>query len=642
MLRRSPSAAGFLLGLWSLAWLGIGSGGCSTPTPINALRDRDGDGLPDQVLVGDFDGDGVLEMNDIQAAIDALTDPGPKQIDVAPGVFAYPSSVAWPGRSHAILELRSHTTLHCDPGRTVLQVGPLVAGRDYAVVANDDHTNGNDEVWVRGCEIDGGAPPSYASNVFPHTRRMGVFFRRTRNSGVSDSHVHDTVHAGLYTSNSSGDRFLDNVVEDAGGYGDTTGLWRQPCIYLFAFGGGVALSDFVASGNTLRRCGHSGLNTRAEHTDGPGDVVRNLLWEHNTVENTLSACINLRGVDGATVRDLSCQHTGSIHLSRGFATAYRSAGDDNANSNVLIEDAVATGVDGGQAGLDVGAWVDGLTVRRVRVEGTRDAAGASLYKDCAWIQRPLRNAVIEDLVLRDCGRSGAVVSALAGGVGDASERLTLRRVAVEAVDQTGPIDTTLLAGIDFEGPQDRLLLEDLTLSGATGPELRFGGALSDSTLRRIEIDSVDPGWLGAFSEANAPACSAQIERRWITNLNGQSATDCAFGPGTSGATPARCGCAGGAWAPIYWAGSPGIELASGVTHRNVRLEDVAVKNARGATGVRVRGLLSNFVVQTILGADDSLATDVDQRSAIDLDAASGFTVTGATCLGTQPGVPCVE
>ena len=79
-----------------------------------------------------------------------------------------------------------------------------------------------------------------------------------------------------------------------------------------------------------------------------------------------------------------------------------------------------------------------------------------------------------------------------------------------------------------------------------------------------------------------------------------------------------------------------------MTHANVRLEDVSVKNARGVTGVRVRGVLSAFVIQTILGADDSLATDVNQRSAADFDAATGFSVTGASCVGTQAGVPCIE
>jgi hypothetical protein len=630
-----------LLGLWAVAWLGLGTGGCGPIDPLNTPVDRDRDGLPDWIRVSDFDHDGVLEMNDLQAAMDVLTDPGPKWIQVEPGPYFYPSPLAWPGRTHAILELRSHTTLSC-AGGVVLQVGPLVAGRDYAVVANDDHANGNDDVWIRGCEIDGGAPPTYASTQFPHDRRMGVYFRRTRNSGVSDSYVHDTVHTGLYTSNSSGDRFLRNVVEDAGGYGDTTGQMRLPCIYLFAFGGGTELRDFEASDNTLRRCAHSGLNTRAEHLDAPGDVIRNMLWARNTVEDTRSVCVHLRGVDGGVVRDLRCRRAGAIHSTRGFASNYRFAGDDNANSNVLIEDAVATDVSIGQAGLDVGAFVDGLTLRRIRVESTRDASGFPHYQDCAWLQRPLRNAVVEDVTLADCGRGGAVVTSLPGGLGDASETLVLRRIEVRDVDQVGPLDTLLQAGIEFVGNHARLQLEDLALSGATGPELLFSGGLRLSTLARVEVDSVDPGWLGAFSEAGAPACTAAREGHWLTTLNGTSGTDCSFAPGTTGATRARCGCSAGAWGPIFWAASPGIEFAAGATHSNDRIEDVSVRNARGVTGMRVGGALSGFVVDTIEGADDSPATDVDQRSAAAFEAVSGFSVSGASCNGTQPGVPCIE
>jgi hypothetical protein len=633
-----------LLALWTGAWLGLGGGaGCSTGPPPNVPYDNDLDGLPDSVRVGDFDGDGLLEMDDLQDAMDALTDPGPKLLAVQSGVFAYPAVPASrPGRTHAILELHSHTTLACaSGGATVLQVGPLTAERDYAVVANDDHANGNDSIWIRDCEIDGGAPPSYASDQFPNTRRMGVYFRRTRNSRVTDSHVHDTVHTGLYTSNSSGDAFLRNVVEDVGGYGDSTGLFRQPCIYLFAFGGGVVLDGFEASDNTLRRCGHSGLNTRAEHTDARGDVIRNLRWERNHVEDTLSVCINLRGVDTAEVRDLTCHRTGALFLHRGTGSGYRSQGNDNANSNVLIEDAVVTDVAHGQVGLDVGAFVDGLTLRRVRVEGTRDANGTALFKDCAWLERPLRNTAIEDLTLRDCGRGAAVVRQRAGGFGDSSETLTLRRWAVDALDEVGPIDSLFPAGIEFVGTQQRVLLEDLTLSGATGPELRFAGRLANGTLRRIEVDSVDPGWLGAFGEGNAPACNASLEGRWLTSLDGSNSADCSFQSGR-GSTAVRCGCQASGWAPIQWIAAPGIEFASGVTHANVLLEDVSVKNARGVTGVRVGGALTSFAVQTIQGVDDSLATDLDQRSAIDFEATSGFSVTGASCVGTQAGVPCVE
>ena len=266
MRLRSLLVVALLLGLWASSGLALGTGGSSTsPTwPVNSLVDRDGDGLPDYARVGDYDHDGVLEIDDLQDVVNGLTDPGPKLILVTPGVYLPPAAGARrAGRSHALLELGSFTTLECSGvGKTILRGGPVTVGWNLAVVSNHDHSPGNDEVWIKSCEVDGGAPPTYASDAFPLSQRMGVLFWRTRHSGVSDSYVHDTVHAGLYTANSTGDRFLRNRVEDAGGYGDTTRLWRQPCIYLFAVGGGAVLSDFQAIGNTLSRCGHSGLNTR--------------------------------------------------------------------------------------------------------------------------------------------------------------------------------------------------------------------------------------------------------------------------------------------------------------------------------------------------------------------------------------------
>ena len=61
----------------------------------------------------------------------------------------------------------------------------------------------------------------------------------------------------------------------------------------------------------------------------------------------------------------------------------------------------------------MGARVDGLTVRRLRVDGTRDVNGQSLHQDCASLVRPLRNAVLEDVELRDCGREGMLVTSVA-------------------------------------------------------------------------------------------------------------------------------------------------------------------------------------------------------------------------------------
>jgi hypothetical protein len=633
MPSRSQKLTAVLVGLQALAWGGL------APSALDAGR-RAAPAVT--IRVGDFDGDGVLEMDDLQDAVDSLTHPGPKRIEVEPGFYAAPLAPASrPGRTHAILELPSHTTLACaGVGLTILNGPPPGPGTGYAVVANDDHVNGNDAVWIRSCEIDGGMPESYDSRTFGGGARMGVYFRRTRDSGVADSWVHHTMHTGLYTSNSSGDQFLRNAVEDAGGFGEINGRSRQPCIYLFAFGGGASVSDFVARDNTLRRCGHSGLNTRAEHLDAPGDAIRNLRWERNTVEQALGVCISLRGVEGALVRGLSCRGAGPIALNRGFGTGYRESGNDNANSDVTIEDAVVSDT---TMGLDVGGWVDGLTLRRIEVEGTRDAAGKLLYRDCAWLERPLRRAFVEDLTLRDCGREGLVVTTnAAAGSGSAEETLALRRLRIEAVDQLAPLDGNQQAALRFVGPHQNLRLEDLELVGASAAELRFDGAVTNARLRRIAVDSVDPGWLGAFPESMAPACTNALEGRWLTSLDASGPGDCGFAPGTSGETPVRCGCLGGAWSALGGTAAPGIEFASGVLHSAVTLRHVEVRNARGATGLRVGGALSAFSVRRLLGADDGIASDLPQRSAADFEAATGWRASGVRCAGTQAGVPCVE
>ena len=150
MPQRTSALAPALLVLWACGWIFFGTGGCGVPvgtagcspfSPVNVALDSDGDGLPDLVTVGDFDGDGVREMDDLQDAVDALTDLGPKVVNVLAGDYVAPAAPALrAGRTHAILELRSHTTLSCaGVGSTVLNAPAPGAGRDYAVVGNDDH-----------------------------------------------------------------------------------------------------------------------------------------------------------------------------------------------------------------------------------------------------------------------------------------------------------------------------------------------------------------------------------------------------------------------------------------------------------------------------------------------------------------------
>lgn len=637
---------------------------CDSGPALNQILDDDGDGLPDRVRVSDFDGDGVLEMDDVQDAVESLTDPGPKRVDVWPGSYQPPASPASrPGRTHALVELPSRTTLACPAGPAFTQLrGPsgTTVAHDFAVIANDDHVLGNEDVVVSGCDIHGGAPDSYdRRSVQSANRRAGVFFRKTLRGIVKGSWVHHTYHTGLYTSNSRGDRFLDNLVSDAGGWGDRApGHLRLnlPCIYLFAFGGGAAVEDFVARGNHLLRCASAGLNTRAEHTDAPGDVVRNMLWEDNTVEDTgyavgdgpnpspgSSACASVRGVDGAVVRGLRCRSTGPVFLTN-YTSAFRSDGDDNAVSNVLLEDIVVEGADT-IAGVYVGAYAENLTLRNVRVLGTHSNEGKPIWASCLVFETPLRGARFEDLELRDCGRAGVEERTQLGSGGRPEERLSFLRVLVEGVDAFDPTDSVAVAAFEFQGPHEGLVLEDLEVRRATGPEIWFPKTVTNARLSRVTIESSDPGWLGAFHEAQVPACDASREKRWITTRDGLSASDCSFAPGTQDSTPARCACRSGAWA--YF--SPvnvrsGIEFGlSGAASRDVLLEDVAVANARGLPGVRVDGAVQRFDVLGIEGRDDSEATDVPQTSAIRFTGAvTGVVVEDAVCIGTDPAYACVE
>jgi hypothetical protein len=125
--------------------------------PGHNLEDRDGNGLYDYACVADWNGDGTLEIvEDIQAAVAALNDPGPKLVELSAGSYLPP--VVSP-HQFGILELPSHTTLQgaCDghailfgfPGTDVTSTQPVVTNVDYEGVGATD-------VHVRCLEVDGG------------------------------------------------------------------------------------------------------------------------------------------------------------------------------------------------------------------------------------------------------------------------------------------------------------------------------------------------------------------------------------------------------------------------------------------------------------------------------------------------------
>ncbi len=247
------------------------------------------------------------------------------------------------------------------------------------------------------------------------------------------------------------------------------------------------------------------------------------------------------------------------------------------------------------------------------------------------------------MTLEDCGTIGFAQENQSGsGVGP-NEALTIRDLGIRGTGLFYPFSAAARAGLSLKGLHTDLLIERVTTSETTGPGITFGGSLAHATLRELSVDGVEPGWLGYFSESGAPACSASNQARWITTSNASGPSDCNLASGT-GASRSRCICSSGSWVPMPVRVHAGIELIGGAqSSLDVQIEDSAVSNERADTGVRLVGSFSSTVVDGLTGSDTSFATDQDQRSAIVVPSpSSGVTLSNVQCIGTNPGVPCVE
>lgn len=130
---------------------------------VNSPIDTDGDGLTDYTLVGDYDGDGTCEMEDLQLAYNDLTDTDTmRYMDILPCVYEAPADadlMSSGDPTRGLLEVGSHTTVACRNG-AVLQSYQGFSNTDagaerYATIASAG-TDGQRDIHVVGCELDGG------------------------------------------------------------------------------------------------------------------------------------------------------------------------------------------------------------------------------------------------------------------------------------------------------------------------------------------------------------------------------------------------------------------------------------------------------------------------------------------------------
>lgn len=478
----------------------------SAETSGIVLDDTDGDGDPDYAYVGDWDGDGVLEMeDDLRAAIAALTDSGPKLVDVAPGSFVAP--VAAQGHL-GIIDLPSELTLRgSGPGVTVLNGFPA---DDYistlAVLANDDRIAGNTNIAIRDLEIDGGWGDGDASGMAGQ-HRLGVLFNRCSNCVVENVHVHDTLHACLYSKNGSHVHFTDNLLERCGNY---TGAGpTYSCLYLYA--DSASTQEYVyLTGNTCSDSGAAGISIRRENTAA---TLREIYISGNTISHIRNdgwntrACIMLRGAEHIYVTGgNSCDDTGGLGT---YDAADYYESDVEAIRDVLVDGLTVTNGGPGAAGLYVYSHVENGTFRNVVVDGTQPSV------PCMTLRNPLRNVVFEGITLGHCGGDGFAELTSTGSGAQPDEQLEFHDVSVDAAAGDG---------FHFLGAAAGLLLDDVSVHGAEGDGIRIPAGSSGCVVEGATIADVGGDGValeGGSSPTSADHASLQIVGSSFVNLGGR-------------------------------------------------------------------------------------------------------------------------
>jgi len=176
-----------------VATLALGSYGSSGgfDSDGNAASDGNEDGLASVVVEGDFNGDGIVNMQDIEDAARSLNPDAleAKSIRVTGsyvyGVADMPDNTATLGRT-ALLELDSDTTIECDSD-VVLQAWDDETAIGGPVIANRDRVQGNRDIHIRRLldrELD--APQHHPRLLLHATRRR----KRVQRESLRELWIH--------------------------------------------------------------------------------------------------------------------------------------------------------------------------------------------------------------------------------------------------------------------------------------------------------------------------------------------------------------------------------------------------------------------------------------------------------------------
>ncbi len=442
------------------------------PCGNNLLEDTDSDGEPDYAYVEDWDCDGGLEMEeDIQAAIDALSDTGRKTVRIGPGDYLSPPSVDNPA---AILELPNGMTFEgSGEGITILHgFSSTNVTSPQAVIANKNFTFGNSNITIRNLEIDGGWGSADASGGAFY--RMGVYFNKCINCRVEHVTVRDTLHSCLYSKNGNEIYFDDNTLLRCGNYSGTGPTYS--CVYLYAEADHTQ-ENVEVTNNHCDRSGSSALNSRRGNAAA---VLTNILFSGNTVENTRvngepANCINVRGVSFASYINNTCTNTGPLNFAAA-ASYYSEQEDAAASSDVLVDGLQLIDPGPGSHGIRLLGHLENATLRNIQVANVPDG------RDCVLYTNPLRNVVFEEIDLSNCGRWAISENGALGSGAVPDEGLTFRNVTVHGAGSTG---------VRFVGPVRHLEISGMTIEESGADGIFCGAPLEQSIISGVTVINPD-------------------------------------------------------------------------------------------------------------------------------------------------------
>ena len=566
------------------------------------MLDTDNDGLPDTALVGDWDGDGKLEIeDDIQGALDALTDTDSHHITIAAGAYkpwgtcvsggeacthddpidtsectgsgtpamcctgsgtgTCGTSVPCPtgdtccatstdtcsfspGGTYGLIEPPSNTLIECRPGA-------VLHGLPWTDATNGDAVFGIlgvDNVTVTGCEIDGGMCEAGDSGC-PTSGYVG---------GIGDcTGICALARMGFYLrSGNTNIHVTNNYIHDthhAALYAkDSVGVWFEGNRLEYvgnhpAQGGSpfncVYLYDEDAGATSDihvldNECRYTGGSGYNTRADVDGtDFVSSVIFDGNIARDT--------GLSGFSL-------SGARHVVLSDNVSF----DAGENGLIFIQpDAMGDQYDiivNGFMSFD--ATLNGLYIQQSndRID-LHDIRIVTPTRSCVLADGPMGSLVMDGLDLYECGRYGVALDSTSGGFGSSyitRHATIIRNLTVDGTDAVDRTDATYYPGLYIGGPSQYITLEGHRYSGFTDKAIWFGtSGFNDVKMSDIDVDAIPPQYVGdsdglTLAEMEALDCTSAEAGNWVWITDASGTSDCSTG---SAGTDNWCMCDGTDW-----------------------------------------------------------------------------------------------